>query len=87
MGEYSKALPLLEETLTLRKKVLGEEHPDTLASMNNLGGLCYWMGDSLKAYEIFKDAHEVSSQVLGDHSITRHIEEKLNHVKKEYEND
>ena len=32
-GKLDKALPLYEETLTLRKSKLGPDHPDTLASM------------------------------------------------------
>ena len=36
MGRHAEALKLREETLTLRKAKLGPDHPDTLASMNNL---------------------------------------------------
>jgi len=32
MGEYGKAEPLYQQTLQIRKKVLGEEHPDTLGT-------------------------------------------------------
>jgi tetratricopeptide (TPR) repeat protein len=35
-GQLDKALPLLEETLTLTKAKLGADHPNTLGSMNNL---------------------------------------------------
>ena len=35
-GKVDLALPLLEQTLKLRKGKLGPEHPDTLISMNNL---------------------------------------------------
>ncbi len=35
-GEYDRALPLYEECLAKRKRVLGDEHPDTLSSLNNL---------------------------------------------------
>jgi hypothetical protein len=37
-GRWPDALPLLEETLKLRKAKLGPDHPDTLISMNNLAG-------------------------------------------------
>ncbi|KAH6704103.1 hypothetical protein BKA61DRAFT_702694 [Leptodontidium sp. MPI-SDFR-AT-0119] len=38
-GKYEAAEPLFEETLRLSKKVLGEEHSQTLTSMNNLASL------------------------------------------------
>ena len=38
-GKYEAAEPLYIETLRLRKKVLGAEHPETLSSMNNLAVL------------------------------------------------
>ena len=37
-GQLTKALPLYEETLQLRKAKLGPDHPSTLDSMNNLAG-------------------------------------------------
>ena len=36
VGRLAEALKLHEETLALRKAKLGPDHPDTLASMNNL---------------------------------------------------
>jgi tetratricopeptide (TPR) repeat protein len=35
-GRHREALPLLEQVLTIRRKVLGEEHPDTAFSYNHL---------------------------------------------------
>jgi tetratricopeptide (TPR) repeat protein len=35
-GKLNQAVPLLEETLKLRKAKLGPEHPDRLVTMNNL---------------------------------------------------
>jgi hypothetical protein len=35
-GRLDAAIPLLERTLTDRERVLGETHPDTLTSRNNL---------------------------------------------------
>jgi hypothetical protein len=39
-GQFGRAVPLLEETLRLRKAKLGLDNPDTLKTMINLGG-CY----------------------------------------------
>ena len=35
-ARHDRALKLYEETLALQKAKLGPDHPDTLASMNNL---------------------------------------------------
>jgi tetratricopeptide (TPR) repeat protein len=35
-GQYRQALMLLERALAVRRRVLGDDHPDTLLSMNNL---------------------------------------------------
>jgi Flp pilus assembly protein TadD len=35
-GRYIEAEPLFRQTLTLRKAISSEEHPNTLTCMNNL---------------------------------------------------
>jgi len=35
-GQYAEATHLFQETLTIRRDILGEDHPDTAASYNNL---------------------------------------------------
>ena len=35
-GKYDEAEPLHKESLAIRKKALGEEHPDVAQSLNNL---------------------------------------------------
>lgn len=37
MGEYEPARPLEEDTLARQRRVLGEDHPDTLRTAHNLG--------------------------------------------------
>jgi hypothetical protein len=39
MGNYTAAEPLYKEALAIRKKVLGENHPDYASSLNNLASL------------------------------------------------
>ncbi len=36
LGEYQQARVLDEDTLARRRRVLGDDHPDTRASINNL---------------------------------------------------
>ena len=38
-GRYDEAEPLYVECLQKKKVVLGENHPSTLSSINNLAGL------------------------------------------------
>lgn len=44
-GGYTKARTLGEALLAARRRVLGEEHPDTLNSMNNLAHTLWAQGD------------------------------------------
>jgi hypothetical protein len=39
MGDYAKAEPLLQQALQIDRKVLGPDHPDTVASLNNFAFL------------------------------------------------
>ena len=64
-GDYDKALPLLEQTLTGRERVLGTEHPDTLTSRNNLALLYKVKGDYDKALPLYEQTLVVSERVLG----------------------
>ncbi len=43
--------PYYEKALEIRKKVLGEKNPDTVYSLNNIGGLLRAMGE-LKAARV-----------------------------------
>ena len=36
LGEFNRARELDEDTLRRRRRLLGEDHPDTLLSANNL---------------------------------------------------
>ena len=51
-GDLDKAIEIYENTLALRKQVLGDTHPDTLTSMNNLANAFSDKGDLDKAIEI-----------------------------------
>ena len=42
LGRYDLAEPHLEGALEIRRALLGEKHPNTLESMNDVGELYHW---------------------------------------------
>jgi len=77
-GKTTEALVLAKESLSIRKKVLGEEHPDTATSLNNIGFLLQAQGDYAAARPFLERALEIYRKVLGDeHS---HIAASLNNI-------
>ncbi|WP_042713030.1 tetratricopeptide repeat protein, partial [Crocosphaera watsonii] len=52
--------------LGLRKKLLGDEHPDVATSFNNLAGLYYSQGRYTEAETLYKDALALIKKLLGD---------------------
>jgi tetratricopeptide (TPR) repeat protein len=65
-GEYDRALPLHEECLAKRKRVLGDEHPDTLQSLNNLALLFKRKGEYDRALPLFEECLAKRKRALGD---------------------
>jgi len=47
-GDLGRAIPLYEQILTDSMRVLGQDHPDTLASRNNLAYLAITSGGNRK---------------------------------------
>ena len=52
-AQYDQAKTLFARVLEIRRRMLGDEHPDTLTSMNNLSGLYL----EQEKYEIRKAQH------------------------------
>ncbi len=65
-GKYKEAKELWEKVYEARKRVLGEEHPDTLVCLNDLAAIYGFLGDYEKLKEINERVYEVRSRVLGD---------------------
>ncbi|KAK2038272.1 FabD/lysophospholipase-like protein [Colletotrichum somersetense] len=65
LGKYGAAEQMHRQTLELRKKVLGLENPDTLASMNNLAEVFRSQGRSEEAEEMHRQTLELMEKVLG----------------------
>jgi eukaryotic-like serine/threonine-protein kinase len=65
IGLYDAALPLQESAMATRRGVLGEEHPDTLASISNMGFLLQSQGKLDEAERYNREAAEALRRVLG----------------------
>ena len=71
LAEYGKAKIHYEEGLANRRETLGEDHPDTAGSLNNLGVLLQDMGDLAGARPYFEQALAINRKALGeDHPST-----------------
>jgi Tfp pilus assembly protein PilF len=56
LGLYDAAYPLQESAVRTRRRVLGEEHPDTLVSISNKGLLLQSQGNYAGAEALFREA-------------------------------
>ena len=71
LGLYRDAQPLLEAALQTRRRVVGQDHPDTLASANALANLYWFQGKYREAEPLYRDIVERRTRVLGaDHPDT-----------------
>jgi hypothetical protein len=66
MGLYPQALEQMERTVEIRRHALGDEHPDTLQSMNNLSVLYLQQGEAARAEPLLARLLEVRRRVLGE---------------------
>ncbi|MFF3030338.1 FxSxx-COOH system tetratricopeptide repeat protein [Streptomyces rubiginosohelvolus] len=49
LGDFRNARPIIEDTLTRRRRTLGEDHLHTLQSANDLAAVLYELGDHAEA--------------------------------------
>ena len=81
-GKYDEAEPLYKESLAIRKKVFGDEHPDVAGSLNNLAVLLYHQQKYNEAKTYMEQALTIWAKVLGpDHPKTKAAEETLEVIK------
>ncbi|MFO0859474.1 MAG: tetratricopeptide repeat protein [Phycisphaerales bacterium] len=66
LGLDDDAFPLQESALATRRRVLGEEHPDTLASIHSMGVLLQSHGKLSEAEPYAREALEKRRRVLGE---------------------
>jgi tetratricopeptide (TPR) repeat protein len=68
---YDEARKLHRETLEIRRRVLGQDHPDTLTSMHNLANAYSSQGRHDEAEKLCRETLEIRRRVLGqDHPDT-----------------
>lgn len=64
-GDAAAARALEADTLARRRRVLGDDHPDTLVSAHNLAISLYEVGDRQAARALRQDTLERRHRVLG----------------------
>jgi serine/threonine protein kinase/tetratricopeptide (TPR) repeat protein len=65
LGLVDAALPLETLALETRRRLLGEEHPDTITSISHMGSLLWVQGRLAHAEPFLREALEKSRRVLG----------------------
>ncbi len=65
-GQMARAIPLLARDLTECEQVLGDTHPDTLTSRNNLAYAYQEAGNLARAIPLYEATLAQREQVLGD---------------------
>ncbi|ODV40248.1 CHAT domain-containing tetratricopeptide repeat protein [Microcystis aeruginosa] len=65
-GKYNEAIPLAEQALAIHKQQLGDNHPSTASSLNNLAELYQSQGRYSEAEPLYKQALAIFKQQLGD---------------------
>jgi tetratricopeptide (TPR) repeat protein len=64
-GKHAQATPLDQKALDLRRKLLGEEHPDTALSYNNLALNLNFRGKYAAAAPLYEKALDLRRKLLG----------------------
>ena len=65
-GRYEEGLALLDETLDMRRQVLGEEHPMTLATIDKKAQILRRLGRLEEAEQLIRELLETQKRVFGE---------------------
>jgi CHAT domain-containing protein/Tfp pilus assembly protein PilF len=82
-GKYVEAISIAQRVSDVTREVLGEEHPDYAASLNNLGTLYDSMAEYAHAEPLLEQALEINRKALGEESL--HYATGLNNIGHLYE--
>jgi eukaryotic-like serine/threonine-protein kinase len=67
LGLYYQAQSLLTRAVDIRRRVLGRENPETLASMSLLASILNTRGNYAAAEQMFRETLDIRRRVLGPH--------------------
>ena len=67
-AEYEKAMPLLTESLQLRRQLYGEGHPELVSSLKHAGVFYYLIGNYRKARQYEREALAICERHFGPDS-------------------
>ena len=83
-GKYDTAIPLAQQALEIRKRILGEKHPLIATSLSNLAGLYDNQGRYTEAEPLYRQALAMRQEILPE----KHpdIATSLNNLAYLYEN-
>jgi eukaryotic-like serine/threonine-protein kinase len=65
LGLYAEAVPLERQALAIRQRVLGEDNPETLTSINDLGAVLEQQGKWPEAEKYYREALEKRQKLFG----------------------
>jgi len=66
MGKVDEAESLEQEALSMRRRLLGEEHPEVAKSLYLLGDRMRQQGNLNESYSILSAALSIQRKLLGD---------------------
>jgi hypothetical protein len=69
MGDHQPALSIYMDVLERERRVLGNEHPNTLTDVGNCAETLCKLGDHATAVPLFREAVAGMAAVLGDESV------------------
>ena len=65
LGDFHKALECSSKALEMRRQVVGDLHPETALSLNNIGNSYLALGEYEKALECFQEALDIRGNFFG----------------------
>jgi CHAT domain-containing protein/tetratricopeptide (TPR) repeat protein len=64
--DFRQAIRFAEQAVNKRRRLLGDQHPDTATSLGNLALMYESLGDYAKAEPLYRQAPEIDKRALGE---------------------